>query len=126
MFVEYDADIKADSSILNLPITATVLPLAWLSGSDIHVDKIDKSFKESMNSLQEVFRNLYPLIPFKTNIVVDKIVDNKIELEDPTRRTAILFSGGVDSTYSLISHIDEKPRLIMHWGGRENTLSHLL
>ena len=116
MFVEYDANIKSDSSVLNIPITATILPLAWLSGSDIHVDKIDKSFKESMNSLQEVFRNLYPLIPFKTNIIADKIIDNNIVLEDPTRQTALLFSGGVDSTYSLITHMDEKPRLIMHWG----------
>jgi len=28
----------------------------------------------------------------------------------------MLFSGGVDSTYSLISNLDLKPRLIMYWG----------
>ena len=39
LFVEYDETIDADESILNIPATACMLPLAWLSGSDIAVGK---------------------------------------------------------------------------------------
>ena len=116
LFAEYDAEIYADDSILNIPLIAIMLPLAWLSGSNIYVDVLDKTFKESMEELQKFFKNLYPLIPFTTQIVTEKIVDNKIMVEDSDRRTALLFSGGVDSTYSLINNLEKKPRLIMHWG----------
>jgi len=116
LFVEYDADIFTDESILNIPLTATVLPLAWLSGSDIYVDQLDKHFKESMDKIQIYFKDMYPLIPFTTKIHVAELVDNKIHVKDVDRRTGLLFSGGVDSTYSMISNIQSKPRLIMHWG----------
>ena len=47
LFIEYDVNVDVDDSILNIPLTATVLPLAWVTGSDLYVGKIDKTFKES-------------------------------------------------------------------------------
>ena len=44
LFIEYDTDIFGSESILNIPLIATVLPLSWLSGTDIHVSSIDKTF----------------------------------------------------------------------------------
>ena len=98
MFVKYDTEIYADKSILNIPLTASVLPLAWLSGSNIVVDTLDKGFKESMDALQTVFMSMLPLAPFKTEIYVDELVENKIIPDDQERKTGLLFSGGVDST----------------------------
>jgi hypothetical protein len=116
MFIEYDDDISADDSILNIPLIATVLPLAWITGSDIHVDKLDKRFKESMESLQRAFSKKFPNAPFTTEINAGELVDNKIGKLEPRMRTGLLFSGGVDSMYSLITNLHLKPRLIMHWG----------
>jgi hypothetical protein len=116
MFIEYDTDIHADESILNIPLTATVLPLAWLTGSDIFLNTLDRDFKESMDTLQSVFKSMFPLPPFSTEIHSEELVVNKINPIDPERRTGLLFSGGVDSTYSMITHQSENPRLIMHWG----------
>jgi len=116
MFTEYDCNIHADESILNIPIIANIVPLAWLTGSDIHVENLDKTFKESLDQLQSHFKEFYPLIPFNTDIKAERLVDNKITPEDLSRRTGLLFSGGVDATYSMITNLTKKPRLIMYWG----------
>jgi hypothetical protein len=115
-FAHYDANIEADSSILNIPLLATVLPLAWLTRSDIYVEALDRTFKESMDELQQVFKTMYPNAPFSTKIKAGALVDNTIENVVPSARTALLFSGGVDSTYSLLKNLDLTPRLIMLWG----------
>ena len=113
MFVKYDADINADKSVLNIPMLANVLPLAWLTGYDIYVRELDRTFKESMDELKREFKK-YLKAPFTTQIHVDRLVDNQIGRLRPWERTALLFSGGVDSTYSLITNMELKPRLIMH------------
>jgi len=116
LLIEYDADISTTESILNIPLTAIALPLAWLTGSDIQVGALDSTFKKSMDQLKNIFHKMYPLAPFSTKILSKNLIENVIEVKDPNRRTALLFSGGVDSTYSLINNLEKKPRLIMHWG----------
>jgi hypothetical protein len=116
MFVEYDDQIYADESILNIPLIATILPLAWLTSSNIKVEKLDKTFKKSMDQLQNYFKEVYPLIPFNTKFHVKQLLENKIETNNSESRTGLLFSGGIDSVYSLFSNLQLKPKLIMHWG----------
>lgn len=116
MFVEYDTKISADRSVLNIPILATVLPLAWLTGSRVYVDELDRTFKESMDDLKQEFEKMYPEIPFaRTKINAEVLKENQTGVP-PSEGTALFFSGGVDSTYSLITNLELKPRLIMIWG----------
>ena len=115
-FIEYNDEIKANESILNIPLTATILPLAWLTGSNVYVGNLDKRFKESMDLLQKTFAETYPLGRFTTEIKADKLTDNKTNPANPENNTGILFSGGVDSTYSLYKNIHLNPKLIMLWG----------
>jgi len=115
-FAIYDADIQADGSILNIPLLAVVLPFAWLAGVDVYVDELDRTFKESMDQLQQVFQKDYPDAPFTTRIIADTLVENEVGEIDPSERTGLLFSGGVDSTYTLLTHLDLQPRLITVWG----------
>ena len=115
LFIEYDTDITPNNSILNIPLVATVLPLAWLTGSDIYVEELDRTFKESMDELKQWFMKTYPNAPFTTEIKADVLVENQIKA-NPSDRTGLLFSGGVDSSYSLITNLDLKPRLILFWG----------
>ena len=116
LFAEYDVEINAHQSILNILLTATVLPLAWLTGVDVKLSVLDHSFKESMDQLKQVFKPIHPRIPFTSRILVENLIENSINPSNPEKATALLFSGGVDSTYSLISNIDKKPRLLMFWG----------
>lgn len=116
LLIEYDANIGADESILNIPLTAAILPLAWLTGSNIKVGKLDRTFKESMDALQDTFTKMYPLASFKSKIYVQELIENKIKPINPKSTTALSFSGGVDSSYSLIKNMRLKPRLVMMWG----------
>ena len=42
LIVKYENKIYTDESILNIPLTATILPLAWLTGANVQVESIDK------------------------------------------------------------------------------------
>jgi len=114
-FAIYDANIESDKSFLNIPPLATILPLAWLTGSDILVDKLDRGFKESAEKVMQVFSQIYQT-RFTTQIIVEELIDNQPEKLETGNNTALLFSGGADSTYSLISNIDLRPKNIMIWG----------
>jgi hypothetical protein len=112
LFVMYDEEITDNESILNIPLVSNVLPLAWLTDSDIRVDSLDKRYRESMYALKEEVNKIFPLKQYKTNINSERLVENHVEVKG----TGLLFSGGVDSTYSLISNWSKKPHLIMVWG----------
>jgi len=82
LFAGYDADILADRSILNMPLLAAVLPFAWLTGSDIYVDELDRTFKESMDELKQMYGNMYPRTRFTTHINAEVLFDNNISRLD--------------------------------------------
>jgi len=114
--VEYDSEITAEESLLNIPITAVVLPLAWLTEADVYVKVLDKSFKGNMDELQRYFKKMYPSLPCKTEIVADELIENTVGHLPSDRRTGLLFSGGIDSSYSLLCNLEKRPWLVMLWG----------
>ena len=116
LFIEYDTELFVDDSILNIPIISNILPLAWLAGSNIYVKNLDKNFKISMDKLKQFFKSIYPKAPFTTEIFAEELIENKIKIDNPDRKTGLLFSGGADSVYSLLTNMNLKPRLIMSWG----------
>lgn len=110
-FSSYDAGIVANDSILNIPVLSIVLPFAWITGADVYVDELDSKFTESMNALQQEYKKMYSA-PFKTRLIVDRLVQNNYA----SNNTALLFSGGLDATYSVFSNINAGPMLIMIFG----------
>lgn len=108
-YATYDEEIKCDESIQVIPALSSMLPLAWLSGSDVHVHRLDRTFFNAMNKLQVKYHELYPGALFKTKIVFNELIDNVVGVEG----AALNFSGGVDSTYALASIFNLRPRLIM-------------
>jgi hypothetical protein len=65
-----------------------------------------------MTLLRGEMNKIFPAKPYRTEINATRLVENKTEAEG----TALLFSGGVDSTYSLIDNWEKQPHLIMIWG----------
>lgn len=108
-YATYDEEVDCDESIQVIPALASMLPLAWLSGSDVRVNKLDRAFFNSMGELQVKYSELYPKAPFKTKIIFDDLADNEVNHDG----AALTFSGGMDSTYALASIFDIKPRLVM-------------
>jgi len=112
-FAKYDVNIqKINSSILNIPVVAEIIPLAWAIGADIFVKELDKTFMRSLDNIRAVMEKWYPQFSFSTNIHTENCVTNKSSNE----RNAMLFSGGLDSTCSYIECENKKPILIMIWG----------
>jgi len=112
LIVHYPKEIMDNESILNIPLISLILPLAWLSDTNIRVESLDKRFYESMIMLKNEMNKIYPYKQFTTKIIVDNLVENSVEDDG----TALCFSGGVDSMYSLITNLEKKPSLVMVWG----------
>jgi hypothetical protein len=108
----YEDDIHADEGLLCIPGLALLLPLAWLTGADIKVPSLDRSFAHSAANIQSEFQRIYPKMPFGTRLMVDDVVDSA---PNPAGK-AMLFSGGLDATYTFYEKRFEKPRLIQIFG----------
>lgn len=111
-FIRYEDDITAGGGLLGVTAVALLLPLAWLTGSDIRVARLDRTFGQAAEALQREFSAIYPRMPFGTKLIVEEWVDTPPNPEG----TAILYSGGMDATYSFFANREKRPRLIQVFG----------
>ena len=109
-YAQYDVSIESvPVSLAVIPFLSAVSPVAWVSGSEVVVDKVDEVFIYSLRRVREAFRGFYPGLRF-TGSVKGEIVSP--EEVTGSHRSGLLFSGGVDSIFSFIAHRDEEPVLI--------------
>ncbi len=120
-FSVYDSEIFAGKSILPIPALSLILPFAWIVGADVFVDVLDRTFAESMIILQQEFKKMYPGAPFNTTLMADRLIEDR----SAAKHTALLFSGGLDSTYMFFRHIARRPILIMLLGTVDTPLSNV-
>jgi len=112
-FVEYDKDVhEVSKSMLYIPIVSNLINIAWAIGADIYVKELDKNYLESLEKIKLIMEKWYPQLPFSTNIYVENVVSNKFDNDE----YALLFSGGIDSTFSYYRNKHKRPNLIMIWG----------
>jgi hypothetical protein len=110
--IRYDRDIHAAEPVLSIPGVALLLPLAWLTGADLRVRRLDRRFHDAAEALQQAYRAVYPRMPFGTRLLVDELVDSPANPEG----TAMLFSGGLDATYSFYANRERNPLLVQVFG----------
>jgi len=111
-FIRYEQEIEAGAGVLSVPAVALLLPLAWLTGSQLHVTVLDRTFADSAEALRKAYSHIYPKIPFDTELVVEERVDSPANPEG----AAMLFSGGLDATYSFYANRHLRPRLVEVFG----------
>lgn len=112
--IEYPESIESvPDSVLAVPFVCNVLPIIWLTNSVLEIDELDKSFYESISEFKKGYIKMFPEASFQGEICVKKLIDNSY---DDTGKSAMFYSGGLDSAQTLISHIDEKPVLLSIWG----------
>lgn len=112
--VEYSEDISSTpQSIAVIPFLTNFLPISWVTDSQIIVDEIDKSFYENLGKIKDGYINMYPNIKFSGSLLFNKVVDNNWKDDE---KTAMFFSGGLDSYFTLIQNIKYSPKLITIWG----------
>ena len=108
----YDEQIDCPIHILNIPAVGAILPIAWVTNSDIEIEFLDKNFIESMYKMQNLYQNECCELKLDSEIYCKNIENIKNEIAKNINPNAMFFTGGVDSLYTLSSLIDLKPRLL--------------
>lgn len=113
-FLEYTESIEqVPEGILSIPLLTNILPIAWITNSEILIDELDKNFYECIEEVKKGYIDMYPEINFLGKITVKNIKDYSYEAKNTS---CMFFSGGVDSVSSLITKLEESPTLITIWG----------
>lgn len=127
-FIEYDEDIdleKLDYSIVIMPFIMNVISLVWISGEDYYVESMDQEVYDSLERIKQVFKVFYPKTSWTGRLIPKKLVTNKGPVEsEMSSMTALLFSGGLDSTSSSLAHRNKQQLLITSWGQSGLPLDH--
>ena len=120
-FAEYDTSIdltKLDESIVTIPFILTIIPIVWVSNKTYSINVMDKDLYYSLQEVKKVFRIFYPEQKWAGKLIPRQLVTNTISSSNkPDQSTlGLLFSGGLDSVDSSMSHSDTKQLLITVWG----------
>lgn len=109
-FAEFDIDIsEVPHSLLTIPWLANVLPIAWFAGANIYVDETDESFFLAQEKIRKEFQRNYPELDTQSaGLVANRLVKNFHAKE----RSAMLFSGGIDTYATYFRQADKSLDLI--------------
>ncbi len=116
-FVRYEPDINLeqfDYSINSMPFIMNVISLVWISGKSYYVDEMDTELHASLIRIKKVFQEMYPKTKWNGELIPGTLIDHTA-LKDPSK-TALLFSGGIDSLSTAFNHLNKKQLLITAWG----------
>ena len=117
--INYPCDIESvPNSILAVPFVSNVLPIVWLTDSELVVDSLDEDFLNCISELKKSFSKMFPETVFGGKVSCFNIVKNKPKGD--CNIAGLFFSAGLDSVQTLISHFDEQPDLITIWGSDIN------
>jgi hypothetical protein len=132
-WMEYSISLQeVPVGIAVIPFVCNVLPIIWITNSELILSEIDKDFFESITDFKKGYANMYPNIKFEGKVSPNNIVEYPNKKE--SNRYGMFFSGGVDAFATLIAHINQKPDLLTIWGadvtledkiGWENVQSHI-
>lgn len=112
--IKYPDSIEnVPDSIAAIPFVCNVLPIIWVTDTELLIAELDKVFYERISGIKQAYQRMYPETKFKGKIVVEKTVENHFE---NTGKSAMFYSGGLDSAQTLISHLEDKPTLLAIWG----------
>lgn len=102
-------------SILVIPFVCNVLPIIWLTNSNLIIKELDKTFFNSIQEFKKGYINMYPQLEFKGNITANELIDNYYEPEV----NLVLFSGGIDAICTVLRHQYENLNLLTLWGSAD-------
>lgn len=115
-FADFSVNIdNVPDSINVIPFICNVLPIIWLTDSELYVESLDKDFYNSIENFKNGYKLMYPHMKFNGSVSVKNLVDN-VQDEKKEVFCGAFFSGGVDAFATVIAHIDEQPDLITVWG----------
>ncbi|WP_146620196.1 hypothetical protein [Acuticoccus sediminis] len=115
LFVEYSDPVEeTPKGIAVIPAIVNLLPIAWVYGASIIVDEIDETFLASLTGVMRGYQGMYPRFSFSDCVSAMTVTENR--LPHSVGSSLVLYSGGVDATFSMISNFETKPHLLTLWG----------
>lgn len=100
-------------SVVTIPFLASIMPVIWVSGKTWTIDVMDKDLYTSLEVIRHVFKLFYPTLDWSGQLVPKKLEKNRPPSSlDPEHSIALLFSGGLDSICSSLTHHDKNQHLI--------------
>lgn len=118
MFVEYDESIdNVPLSILTIPFVNCMLGLTWLSDSVLYVDKIDRTYYNSISSQKRAFEELYRYPNLKGLFVPSIIENNEVSISN---NSILLFGGGIDCHSSYLRNSENVKYILNIYGWLES------
>ncbi len=108
-YSKYQIDVsQIPDSIAVIPLLSNLMPIAWFVGFDVYVNEIDETFYNALISLKEEFVKYNPDKNLKGELKAKSLVKNMIN----GSKSALLFSGGLDSFESYTRNHDLNPYLV--------------
>lgn len=114
MFVEFGFDVSnIPKSILAVPILSNIMQFAWLFDCLVWIEEVDKQFYECLPRIKRGFQEMYGDYNFGGSLIAAKVIYNEYVIE---KKSALLFTGGVDATTTFLRIKDTHPILIDTFG----------
>ena len=122
MFIEYEESVEnVPTSILTIPFVNCMLGLVWMSDSVLYVDKIDKTYYESIHSIKRAHEELY-YYPGLKGVFVPSIIENNEVIQ--SNNSILLFGGGIDCHSSYLRNSDNVKCVLNIYGWLESVEEH--
>ncbi len=109
----YDCSIEdVPESVLVIPVLANVCPVAWANGADVYVETVDATFARALEDVKASLLEMYDFLEGGTLYAKETTTSEPLERAADASDSALLFTGGVDSTSSYVRHREESPTLV--------------
>jgi len=96
------ADVRRE--ILAIPFLLNVLPAVWLSGETYRIRRLDQELSTSLPQVREAYQRLFPARTWDGDLIADEHVAHAKDGRIDGENVAVLFSGGLDSVYTSLTH----------------------
>ena len=95
-------------SVLSIPVMGLLVPVAWTVGAAVAAGDVDSRFLASLQKVGEVMQGMYPRLNISTELRCSAV---DTPWPEGGERDCLLYSGGVDSTCSLLRRLG--PNLVL-------------
>ncbi len=97
-------------AILNLPALLNLAPVAWANGIEVSVPFRFPPLEQGLETVRREFARIYPRTQWSGRLHFE---GDQLPAPHSKDASMVLFSGGVDSTATVLRHFREKPALAM-------------
>ena len=114
LYIEYNEDVsEVPESIAAIPFLANIIPLVWITDSEVRLSQLDQSFYECLETIKQEYQKMFPKLSFKGSVQVKQIAGNTYI---PVKEQAALFSGGLDALTTYLRNEKEIGYLVTEYG----------